>query len=1211
MPDLVSPGVSVTVTNESFYTNAPTGTVPLIVIATAQDKLQPGTNSVAQNTTKATAGKLELVTSQRDVLQMYGAPNFYSVGGTPQYDNELNEVGLFSLYEFLGIANNAYVIRADVDLAQLTPQRIEPTGNPTNGSYWLDTSQSNWGTFVSNGNPNPAFAWSAVAPMVITDSMDLENVVQGCVQLSPSDNTAPITSASANAVVDNGTISINSVLVTLTDAMTLPDISNAINGSKGLQLLGISAEIFSHNAISNIAASTSSTTVYNLRLKSSDVNLPVHFDEIGNDAPLIQLGFVKSNNTANYSPLNIASPLRSFGLVGELAVDTVSMSPGANGTYKNRIWEKISVVTGFGLDSFTKDWWFAVGTTNESTITDGSNTEYSFTGWGWQEAEPLVVSGSKSNPVMNVYATSATITIGGQNVTVAPSSVYVSSLVTNINAEFKTFSVNANADLYTIGINTYLRITNYDGTTVKFHDSKNGSIPGIWSTVGIDTSQTWFGLVQGTSTATTFTQNDQFTVDIGTGAQLITVGASPSNDISNVVAQINTAVGVTIATSPDDHLTFSRAGTYIKLQEVTGSPLADAGIPTGNHYGRQTFFQDYYPALAVPSTLPQLASKSIWLNTTSQNRGAATMVKQYANGTWVTQNTAPNTATIPWFKQTTDADISFGSRKSVGSMFMLYNPDNASPTQMTMELQRWDGSAWSSAGMGEQTWTYTPQTSAPQGAPVDGTLWYNTNLQVDVMVNTGRQWVGYNTFYPGTDKNGVIISGGAPLTQLNGNALSDYDIWLDSSQTTYPVLNRYVSSSKTWVQIDNTDHTTPGGVIFEDARSDAGESYNYSTQNSVLVQSDYVDSDAPDAELYPTGMLLFNTRYSTNNVKQWSANYFGAGLGTWVTASGNNPGDFTPYMGKAAQRIMVIKAMQGALQASEDARAESTYFNLLAAPGYPECIDEMVTLNTDKKEIAFIVGDTPAHLPPTGTAIVNWATNAANAYDNGDAGLITHNDYVGIWYPWALSTNLDGSYVFVPPSMMALRTIAFNDQVAYPWFAPAGFNRGLVTGVNSVGYLNSIGEYNALTLNQGQRDVMYTNSINPIAYIPNRGLVIYGQKTLSPTTSAMDRINVARLINYLKYQLDNVAKSFLFEPNDKQTRDAVLTTFNGFFNNLVGLRAIYDFAVICDESNNTPFRIDANQLWIDVAIKPEKAIEFIYIPIRLLNTGDPMPNGTR
>jgi phage tail sheath protein FI len=93
--------------------------------------------------------------------------------------------------------------------------------------------------------------------------------------------------------------------------------------------------------------------------------------------------------------------------------------------------------------------------------------------------------------------------------------------------------------------------------------------------------------------------------------------------------------------------------------------------------------------------------------------------------------------------------------------------------------------------------------------------------------------------------------------------------------------------------------------------------------------------------------------------------------------------------------------------------------------------------------------------------------------------------------------------------------------------------------------------------------------------------------------------------------LDNLAKPFLFEPNDQQTRQSVTNTFNSFMGNLVGLRALYDFAVVCDDSNNTPTRIDANELWIDIAIKPEKAIEFIYIPIRILNTGDPMPGGNR
>ena len=124
-------------------------------------------------------------------------------------------------------------------------------------------------------------------------------------------------------------------------------------------------------------------------------------------------------------------------------------------------------------------------------------------------------------------------------------------------------------------------------------------------------------------------------------------------------------------------------------------------------------------------------------------------------------------------------------------------------------------------------------------------------------------------------------------------------------------------------------------------------------------------------------------------------------------------------------------------------------------------------------------------------------------------------------------------------------------------------------------------------------------------------MVIYGQKTLDATSSARDRVNVSRLICYLNYQLDLLSKPYLFELNDIQTQKSVTATFTSFLGNLVSLRALYDFAVVCDPSNNTAARIDANELWIDIAVKPEKSIEFIYIPMRLLNTGAPLPGANR
>ena len=127
---LVSPGVQVQVIDESFYGTSGPGTVPFIMMATAQDKSQPGSStSTAPGTVKANANKLYLMTSQRELLQTFGNPKFYTQAGTPQHGNELNEYGLYSAYQYLGIANRAWVMRADVDLASLAP--TSPTATPT------------------------------------------------------------------------------------------------------------------------------------------------------------------------------------------------------------------------------------------------------------------------------------------------------------------------------------------------------------------------------------------------------------------------------------------------------------------------------------------------------------------------------------------------------------------------------------------------------------------------------------------------------------------------------------------------------------------------------------------------------------------------------------------------------------------------------------------------------------------------------------------------------------------------------------------------------------------------------------------------------------------------------------------------------------------------------------------------------------------------
>jgi len=309
------------------------------------------------------------------------------------------------------------------------------------------------------------------------------------------------------------------------------------------------------------------------------------------------------------------------------------------------------------------------------------------------------------------------------------------------------------------------------------------------------------------------------------------------------------------------------------------------------------------------------------------------------------------------------------------------------------------------------------------------------------------------------------------------------------------------------------------------------------------------------------------------------------------------------FAGNDAVRKVVETKMASELAGNQDIRSETNFFNVISAPGFPGLLDEMITLNTDKKEVGFILADAPFTLDSSSLSLQNWATNANKAGENGKEGLVSSSAYAAVHYPHGLTTNLDGTNVVVPASHIALRTLAYNDQVAYQWFAPAGFNRGLVQNATSVGYVNeATSEFQVVNLSEGQRDTLYANKINPIGNFPGQGLAVFGQKTLNPNSSALDRINVARLINYVRYQLDIGVKPFLFEPNDSITRQGVKRVADQLLSELVSLRGVFDFITVCDETNNTTARINRNELYLDVAIQPTKAVEFIYVPIRIQST---------
>lgn len=299
----------------------------------------------------------------------------------------------------------------------------------------------------------------------------------------------------------------------------------------------------------------------------------------------------------------------------------------------------------------------------------------------------------------------------------------------------------------------------------------------------------------------------------------------------------------------------------------------------------------------------------------------------------------------------------------------------------------------------------------------------------------------------------------------------------------------------------------------------------------------------------------------------------------------------------ADKRNAIATAIAAEIASNTEVRSDMYEYNLIVAPGFPEVVDNLAALSVDLNEEAFVIADTPVTKSPEQTAV--WAKSGERVGSTD----------VAYYYPWGLATNLDGRDVICAPTGIALRTYAYSDNQSYVWFAPAGARRGVVTGIQKVGYVSgTLGQATTFieaNINAGQRDNLYEfgKNINPIVFFPGRGLLIWGQKTSAPAASALDRVNVVRLVMYLKRALRKGAVPFVFEPNDKITRDNLKSAADGLLNDVMAKRGLYDFVTLCDDSNNTPDRVDAGEMYLDVAIKPVKAAEFIYIPMRVLSTG--------
>jgi phage tail sheath protein FI len=228
--------------------------------------------------------------------------------------------------------------------------------------------------------------------------------------------------------------------------------------------------------------------------------------------------------------------------------------------------------------------------------------------------------------------------------------------------------------------------------------------------------------------------------------------------------------------------------------------------------------------------------------------------------------------------------------------------------------------------------------------------------------------------------------------------------------------------------------------------------------------------------------------------------------------------------------------------------------------------------------------------PPYGLDNVQETVDWMNGRGTRTAAL--NSSWAAVYWPWVQVFNyFAAADEWYDPSIFAARQMVFTDSVSEPWFAPAGVRRGRLTKPTST----------ESDLGQGDKDALYSNNINPITREVGVGITVFGQKTTQRAPTALDRVNVRRLMIYIRKVLLQLGKPFQFEPNDALTWEAVEDSINPFLSDLLARRAIVEGAVKCDSTTNTPLRVDRNELWCSITIKPTKAAETVVFEVNLTN----------
>ena len=657
---LTSPGVEVSVINESFYVPADAGTTPLLIVATAQDKTNGAGTGTAPGTQTANANTVYLISSQRELTETFGDPVFYTdSGNNPINGYELNEYGLQAAYSFLGIANRAFVLRANVDLSDLAGSAVAPSSAPTSGTYWLDLASSVYGIFEWS-KTNQAF--TAKTPILITNTTDLVG-----------NDTDGIPKTSVGSIGDyaiNTTNNTNKIYYKNDSNAWVQLGSNAWHTSHPtIEGTATSGTLVNGNTIviNGVTVTLSGTTFAALKTSVNSANIPgvsADVDAVTGKFQLFHNGFAYGDSTENQT-IRIENGTGTILTVTGITAGLYRAPKFLQAAHTSRPeWKTADENRPNGSI------WFKTTTPNAGAdisvkLYDATNAQF--------DTVDAPMYASNHSAIYNIDPTNGGTGIG-------TGTLYTQYNVTeqNILGQFDA----------TIGPLGDFQVFRYEGGVTEIVSNNNNPSFTAGETFKVQES---LKNQEALATAKTVTMISGDGSTLGDAEDFVT--AFTSAGFTNLTAEVTTNGAIKIT---------HRLGGEFRMWDVSGTPLVDAGFGTANAHSYGTY----------TANQPDLVDNLY--------------------------------------------DAPAGDTE-----------DSTTPSQVV-------ASNWKKL-------SYTASTTAPTNEPVNGTLWYNTNLEADIMVHNGTTWKGYLQVYSSTDPNGPQFSATAPATQSDGTPLVTNDLWIDTS----------------------------------------------------------------------------------------------------------------------------------------------------------------------------------------------------------------------------------------------------------------------------------------------------------------------------------------------------------------------------------------------------------------------------------------------